>query len=302
MCNAAKHSAGCACGFGPPYSASYSSVDSTEWSREVLHRPDLVRRGLRESAWDENSIEQFVQRYVEISSSGLPEDTMVTRISELLGMRRRVVENVTEDLINVPLYRFGSPDVDKASVQYSEGEGTTDGSGWRLRVFGIGTGNTTTLQVNKSSSFVAKAGTWKQVYIPVKLVVSHIAVYDRGRLAGRGVDAQVAAAKDDTDQYLRRRAVRSISRPQLADRPSEYDDVLEYDLHGDDSGAIHRDTRSWETDVAHEVRVQLCKVADVSALVSVKRTRRLELEFALPSGHDYLAYLCPGRLWWERPS
>ena len=302
MCNAAKHSPGCSCGFGPPYPASYSAVNTTEWSREVLQRPDLVTRGLRDSAWDAKSIEEFVEKYLEIKNSELPADTMVSRIRELLGMRRKVVESITEDWINVPLYRFGAPDVTDAKVEYSEGEGVADGSGWSLRVFGVGTGATTTVQVNKARTFVAEAGTWKQVYVPVKLVVSRIAVYEGDRLIGRGVDAQVAPPRDDGDQFLRRRAVKSVPRLALGDRPDDFDDVLECDLIADDTGAVHRDKRSWETDVAQEVGVRLSKVANISALVSVKRTRRLGLEFALPAGHDYLAYLCPGTLWWERPS
>ena len=47
--------------------------------------------------------------------------------------------------------------------------------------------------------------------------------------------------------------------------------------------------------------MSLGKVADVSALVRVKRTRRLELAFELPGGHDYRAYLCNGFTVWESP-
>ena len=218
-------------------------------------------------------------------------------------MRKRVVERLEEDWIKVPLYRFGAPDVPSLEVRYSEGESFVDGSGWRLKVFGVGTGATTTLQVNKSRTFVAQAGSWKQVMVPVKLIVSHIAVYERDRFIGRGCDAQVApmpqgAAKQ---QFLRRRICSSISRAMLGPRPEEYDDVLEFALHDDTSGAVHRDKRSWETDVAHDVSVALAKVAKVSALVNVKRTRRLQLDFALPAGHDYVAYLTPGTLWWELP-
>ena len=69
MCNAAKHPPGCDCGFGPPYPPSYSTGNVTDWSRQVVDRPDLIQRGLRESAWDEEAIDEFVQKYLELKSA-----------------------------------------------------------------------------------------------------------------------------------------------------------------------------------------------------------------------------------------
>lgn len=45
----------------------------------------------------------------------------------------------------------------------------------------------------------------------------------------------------------------------------------------------------------------LGKHVDVSALVSVKRTRRLELAFELAGGHDYRALVCNGFTLWQSP-
>ena len=132
MCNANKHPPGCECGFGPPYPPSYSSENVTEWARQVVDRPDLIERGLRESAWDQDSIDEFIQAYQQLRNDALPPDTLASRIKQLLGMRRQVVEYVSEDWINVPLYRFGAPNVADAKVQYSEGEGIVRGSGWCL--------------------------------------------------------------------------------------------------------------------------------------------------------------------------
>lgn len=301
MCNAAKHAPGCSCGFGPPYPPSYTPTEVTEWAEEAIENSAVVTRGLRELAWDAASVEAFLERYLEIRNSELPRSTMVSRIRQLLGMRRRVEESVTEDWINVPLYRFGAPSVDGSTVEYSEGESLLQGGGWSLKVFGIGTGDTTSLQVSKARTFVATARTCKLVFIPIRLRVVRVAVYDGDRLVGRGTEAQVAPLRDSGDQLLRRRGCKTLPGTACGPGPSEYTDVLECLLSGDDSGAVHRDKRSWETDVARDVSVKLAKFVDVSALVRVRRTRRLELSFALPSGHDYRAYLCPGVTWWESP-
>ena len=81
-----------------------------------------------------------------------------------------------------------------------------------------------------------------------------------------------------------------------------YHDVVDLALAGDTSGAVHKEKRSWVTDVGWELSLPLGKLVDVSALVRVKRVRRLELVFDLPSGHDYRAYLCKGFTHWESPS
>lgn len=253
-------------------------------------------------AWDQESIQTFLNRYVEIKNSDLPRPTMISRIRELLGIRRVVEESVTEDWINVPLYRFGAPRVEGATVEYSEGGSLVGSGGWTVKVFGIGTGDTTSVQVNKSRTFVAGAGTCKLVFIPIKLRVATVAVYDRNRLVGRGRTAQVAPLKESGDEHLRRRGCKTLPCDACCGGPSDYLDILDCALSGDSSSVVHRDKRSWETDVAREVSVQLSKFINVSALVRIRRTRRLELSFALPSGHDYRAYLCHGITWWEIPA
>lgn len=301
MCNARRHPAGCACGFGPPYPPSYSATEVTEWAEEALENSSLVRRGLSEMAWDELSIEEFLVRYTAIRNSNLPRITAIDRIRELLRLRTTLEESVMEEWINVPLYRFGAPHVDGAFVEYSEGESSAEGSGWNLKVFGIGTGDTTTLVVNKSRTFVAKSGACKLVFVPVKLRVATIAVEERGRPVKRGVRAQVAPLPESGDAHLLRRGCKTLPVDACRDGPKADTELLECILSGDTSGDIHRDRRSWETDVARDVSVRLGKVVDVSALVRVRRTRRLELGFALPAGRDYRAYLSHSAAWWELP-
>jgi hypothetical protein len=301
MCNAAKHSPGCTCGFGPPYLAGYSPTNVTEWALEVLDRPELARRGLIDMSWDDKSINEFLQLYLQVRNSDLPRQTQVARIRELLGLRKKVEEQVTEEWINVPLYRFGAPPVKGAKVEYSEGEHVAKSAGWLVKVFGVGSGDTTTLQVNKSKTFVAESGSCKIVLVPVKLRVARIAVYDNNRLIGRGYDAQVAPIADG-DNHLKGRICRSAPAGGCVSGPTEGAEVLDLGLSGDTSSAIHHDTRTWESNVSSEISLKLGKLVNVSALVSVKRSRRLQLSFALPSGYDYLGYLCAGVTWWKRPA
>lgn len=301
MCNARRHPAGCTCGFGPPYPPSYSAAEVTEWAEEALENSSLVRRGLSEMAWDEQSIEEFLARYTALRNSNLPRRTTIDRIRQLLRLRTTIEESVTEEWINVPLYRFGAPSVEGAVVEYSEGESSTEGSGWNLKVFGIGTGNTTTLIVNKSRTFVASSGACKLVFVPIKLRVATVAIEDRGHPVKRGIRAQVAPLPESGDIHLLRRGCKTLPADACSDGPKADTELFECILSGDRSGDTHRDRRSWDTDVARDVSVSLGKFVDVSALVRIRRTRRLELGFVLPAGRDYRAYLSHNATWWELP-
>lgn len=299
MCNAARHSAGCSCGFGPPY-PGYTATNTTEWADEVVRNPDLIHRGLSESAWNESSIRDFLDQFWEIRSDGLTHHGMVARVKELLGIRRTVEEQVVDQWIKVPLYRFAAPRVRGAAVSYSEGERVQKHSGWLLKVFGIGTGDTTSVQVNRARTWSASAGTRKVVYVPIKLRVTKVAVYDGATLIGRGHNAQVAPISEGEDPNLIRRVCESVEEIGFGSRPETFD-VLDCDLTGDRTGDVHEARHALDIDVAQELSAELMGLEGLSALVKVERTRRLEMVFSMPAGHHYRALVASGTTWWESP-
>jgi hypothetical protein len=303
MCNAAKHSSGCACGFGPPYAGVVTVAGVTQWAEEAVDRPSIVQPALATAGWDEEGIARFLASFNDIRGARLPRETRIDRINELLGLRRVLVRETVEDWIKVPLYRFGAPPVKGAVVSYTEADSSTEESGWSLKVLGIGTGASTELKVAQTRKFVAEHGTCKQVFVKVKLRVEHIAVYEGVRHVGNGIRANVAIPKKkNPDLALRGRGcdtlVTELCRSGEAD---DRDNPLDFFFAGDASGVIHTDERSWEINVAKEVSTKLEKLLNVGTLVKVKRLRRLALEFKLPAGHDYSGFMGKGALWWEKP-
>ncbi len=300
VCNAWRHPAGCECGFGPPYPARLSYGTGREWAEEAAEDRQVMRRGLNEMEWDVTSIEEFVQAYEQFNSTDPDMPALVLKVKELLGMYRVVEEEVWYERIKVPLYRFGAPDVSGASVTYSEGDAVRHKVGWKLKVFGIGTGGSREVYVSKSRSFSASGGTCKEVFVPVRMRVARVTTFDGERVVGRGVRAEVAAKKKE--EALRGRGCDTLEPSLCRDGPpGRFDEPFDVRLSGDTSGQVHEFDRSWETDVAHEVSVQLQQIADVGSLVEVERIRKLGVSFFLPSGFDYFAHFCHGGLWWERP-
>lgn len=264
--------------------------------------PLLLQRGMREGGWDERSIRTLAARLSSAAETALPRATLVQEIREALGTRTRVVERTWTETVEVPLYRFGAPPVPGSKVEYSEGDTVSANSGWKVRFFGVGTGRTASVELSKSCTFVATAGTWKQVFVPVLVEVSVVALYENGVFAGRGHEASVVAPAGAGD-LLNKRGIRSVPRDQQHGRGSDTPHhTLDLALTGDTSGDVQKEKRVWVKDVGREVSLELGKLVDVSAVVKVRRTRRLELSFELPSGHHYVADLCNGYMRWVSPT
>ena len=305
MCNAAKHSPSCMCGFGPPYPPTYRVSHVTPWEEEALDDPSAAKDRLRQAGYDDRSIRAFAKQLAEVRRSPMPRSSRVERVRELLGLRRRVVENTRLQMVDVPLYRFAAPNVRGAKVEYSEGTTDVGGSGWSITIGGIGIGSTKTVEISRSRTFEAGAGEAKQVYVRVLVRINEETVYEGDQLVGRGFTAEVASPSESGDPQMLRRGVRSVPWPSRRpdDGNLDFHDMVDLALSGDRSGVVHKEKRTWVTDVSREVKLSLAKtkLVDVSALATVKRTRRLELSFDLPAGHDYQCYLCNGFTHWVSP-
>lgn len=302
MCNGHKHPAGCDCGFGPPYNNFLSYGSATEWPLAVIDEPWLVRRSLEDLSWDEAAVKKFVADYTRLVAQDLPRGRLAGKIKELLGRREMRVEKRWNETLKVPLYRFGPPAIPGAKVTYSEALRFQREVTWSLKVFGVGTGHTREMAVTADWTFVADRGRCMQVYVPVPMTAEQVAVYEDGRLVGRGVRAEVRPPRTKKDLAITRRGCDTL-RPN--DCASLVDDesleLVEVHLEGERSGSLHRHERRWKWDSTTDVSVHLKKVVEVGPRVRVKRHRELRLSFALPGGHDYLGHLCRGRLWWESP-
>ena len=301
MCNASRHSPGCNCGFGPPYSVPYHVANRTPWHEEALDDQAFAERSLRQEGWDAVAIHEFATQLAATRNSPMPRTTKLEFVRELMGLRqRRVIESDTV-MVEVPLFRFGAPPVPGAKMEYIEGD--TDGriSGWKVLLQAIGFGDTTTLEVGKSRTFTATNGGSKLVFVPVLVRVSTVAIFDGGREVGRGHEAEVVPPPENEDPRLLKRGMRAVTAkdPPITGPVRE---SLDLDVRGDQSTDVHKDRRYWSIDVTQEISVSLKPLIDLSALGKVKRVRKLELAFELPAGHHYVAHIGPGFTRWESPT
>lgn len=303
MCNAHRHPAGCECGFGPPYHRYVTQGEGgQDWAQDAVEEPWLVRRSLNDLNWDSKSIAEFVAEYRDLKDSELPEPTVVNRLKELLGRRTFIEEDHWRETVRVPLFRFGAPGVNGSQVVFTEGETLLRGIQWVLKIFGVGTADSTVLQVTTENTYTAGTGECKQVFVPVRLRVARVRVEQNGSVIGTGHRAQVIPPKSKDRSWIKGRGCEDLPRAKCSGWPDIVpEEVLDFDLAADSGRHPHRASTSWELDVGWDVSVKLKKIAEIGPLVRVRRIKKMSLEFTLPKGFDYSACRAIGQLWWSRP-
>jgi hypothetical protein len=301
MCNAHRHDAGCMCGFGPPYLNSGGAGTARDWAEDIIEEPPLARRGLEELGYPERSIREFLAEYSRLLDTGLPEQTLVVRINQLLTRHRTVERRVVRERLRVPLFRFAAPRVAGAKVAYSEGSTTRRKDGWWARIFGIGTGGSQEITYHTEHCYTATNGECKLVFVPIPLRIAEVDVYQGDRKVGEGLRAQVELPKAKNKSWTAGRGVKALKRgdcPGLD--PGVPDEMFDYSLAAD-AGEPTRVRRTWAVNVDREVFLGLSKVFGAEVRARVGRERGMGVDLELPSGYDYSGARGAGQLWWMAP-
>lgn len=299
MCNAWNHDPGCACGFGEPAKGVAHITSQSEWPEDVEDEPVLLTRGLRELGWASKEIAEFISSVYDLESAVQSRAARIRRI--LSRYRITEIDHLTET-IEVPLFRFSVPKVAGAEITYYESESTTSDRQLNLKVFGIGTGGSKTVEVERNATYTAAAGDCKVVTIPIRMRVARVRTFYRQRYIGNGVRAEVIVPKAGPRQLLRGRGCKSLIDGSCREPGSNpvLDQVV-HDFARDSSGAIHQAERRWTMDYASEISLTFSKVVDFGPLVRSSRRSEVRLAFQLPAGHAYEASIHSDRLRWVAP-
>jgi hypothetical protein len=300
MCNAHKHSAGCNCGFGPPYLNSLGG-SARDWAHDIIEEPTLIEKGLNELGWTQRSTAEFLAEYSQLLETGLPEEDLVLRINRLLRRRKTVEKEVFYEVLRVPLFRFSAPRVPGACVEYSEAQAVLSDAPWQARIFGMGTGGSYAIEYDTGHRYAAENGECKLIFVPVRIRIARVEVVDGGVVVGEGLRAEVQMPKAKERSWIRGRGVRDLSAGSC-NQPEGVlpDEVFDYPL-SDASGSPVTTYRSWRVDMEREIFIGLQKVFGGEVRAKVKRRRAMRVDLTLPAGRDYEGAKARGALWWTTP-
>lgn len=271
------------------------------WPEEVQDEPQLLERGLRELGWPEREIVEFSDRVD--ARAPLVVDGLAARIRRALGMYHTEAVSERTVTIHVPVFRFGTPRINGARVVYEEAETTARGRGIVLKVFGVGTGASTTLAVERTNVYVAEAGDCKVVYIPIQMRLSRVRTVRRRMFVGEGTRAEVVIPKAGPRQMLRGRGCMTLRRHGCTEPGvGTPEDQIAHDFSRDASGAVHEITRSWTVDYTEEIALAFRGTVEIGPRVKSMRKSAVTVSMMLPAGHEYRMSIYRDRLWWETPT
>jgi len=296
-------------------------IEHRPWTPDLSHPEDLEQRlqavGVRGDllAADLASLEQAItgptadlREAVKAAKSfrldGLGADR--TAIDRLLEERRRsllrriehwlkgheFVETAHRDeTVEVPIFQLHCPSVAKCEVSYTETVETAGEAAWTIEVAGTGMGATNSFKLSRSATFTSKPGDCKLVFVPVKVRVSEISVFDRDKnLLGKG--HQIESYRDQ--KSFRSPGLRSLGPGCCSgEAPPQSDEPDRFHLQDDTPGNVSEFNRSWEASSKLDVSIGLDAFdVKLKTSVSIANGRALKLTFKLAGGHLYLLWPC----------
>jgi hypothetical protein len=315
MCNAMNHSQPCDCGFGPPegnpgdpiphvprggkFQGRIHKGERKTWGDEAIRDFDVLRKGLQEISPDETIVRKTIRAYRE---HGFPlSKRKINRMNDeekkdirklfkrLLGIRRYKIEKAKTMTIRVPLFTFSAPAVDKSKVTYEETTDFTEAQGWVISLIipGLGMGASQEFKTQFSCIFSCRAGNIKTVFVPIRLRVNKMGIYENGVRIGDG-GLRVTAEGGKTERNYKR-GIKECT-PEECEGYSNY--LIDEFLYRDDKlGDIETSAHLLSTRKPKEISIGLnVHGLQTSLKAQISLEKRVRLEYNLPGGYDYFLY------------
>jgi hypothetical protein len=200
--------------------------------------------------------------------------------------------------VKVPLFKLHSPSVKGATVTYRELEIVKKTRGWLLTVFGIGMGATNIYRVIYDQPYVSSNGECWQVYVPLKLELKSVAVYEAGVFKSRGARAEIAGTEDQS--VLRKRGCDRLDDEQCTNKLSGSFDVIKYPFLKNPKAHKENFTKLWGNNVRETIELWPIKAfgLTITPIAELEHQQKLDLEFNLPGKRNYdLSYNASGLHW-----
>lgn len=298
MCNAHNHSAGCTCGFGPPYPGRMALIGEVDWLSELANNQEALERRISALALGEEEA-HFRKSYAALFAEGRDPSYRLSWLTGRAAHVHTVIDEESTFTVHVPLFRLHSPRVQGSRVAYQEEEDALVGRAWIVIFLGHGSGKTRTYGVGRKDTCVSEGGQCREVFVPVPVVFQRISLFRDGLPAGEEWRLQAKVGRDG--KALRGRGETLLSPAECQERHRrEEGDAEPFLLRGSAGTTCGPYERSVSLDVTKTVSLDLkAKGIGIDAKAIVRRVRKLSLEYLLPGGFDYTAWSCPGGVYWD---
>jgi hypothetical protein len=321
MCNAYGHPQPCGCGFGPLHGNPGDPIPRVpqggkfqgrvhrgprkSFGEQAIASIGELRRGLREVGADRRAINKVIEAY---RKEGFPKNRkhierlsdkkrfdLANIVKQIIGVRKYKIEKKKTTTIRVPLFTFGAPSIKNSKVTYQE---TTDFSheiGWvvSLVIPGVGMGASQEFDTQFSCKFTCVPGEFKTIFVPIRIRVNKLGIYEHGiRIKDGGLRITAEAGKLERNY---RRGIESCRKKDCL--PFSEPEIEEFLLSRNKKGDISTYVDELSMKKPFDIGIGLDILGVKTALkAKVSLIKKLKLEYDLPGGHNYRLYLLKERM------
>lgn len=315
MCNAMNHEQPCNCGFGPyeenpgdpvphvprggKFQGRVHKGERKSWGDEAIRDFDVLRKGLQEVSSDETMARKTIRAF---RKHGFPlSKRKIDRMDDeekkdirklfkrLLGIRRFKIEKTKTMTVRVPLFTFSAPAVKNSKVTYEETTDFTKAQGWIISLIipGVGMGASQEFKTQFSCTFACQAGGMKTVFVPIRLRINKMGIYENGTRIGDGGLRVTAEGGKAERNYTR--GVKECN-PDECEGYSNYL-IDEFPYFYDNPEDIEKSAHVLSTRKPKEISIGLNVLGHQTSLkAQISLEKRVRLEYNLPGGYDYFLY------------
>lgn len=212
--------------------------------------------------------------------------SLIDFIKEKLGTL--VFEKQKEVFVNslIPIFKFNSPKIDGCEILYENSTSATVKSSFNMTVFGTGFGKTHKIKFSSTNSFLCTNGSFKLVYIPIKLKCSLMSIVDKkGKTRNEFIKTELNLNKEDKHLNI---GIKEINFKEFIEGVGNEEYTNNYLLSRDKTDTVHtfQEVYSKVEDFNYQIGVNAFNINSFCD-TSIGRENDIVLKFKFPAGRDY---------------
>jgi hypothetical protein len=223
-----------------------------------------------------------------------------TRFLTFFGLYRYEEVQHTEKKIDIPIFKFHSPNVENSKVTYETVVKTTATESWSVTILGFGTGNSQVFRLVNTSEFSSEAGECRLVRLPVTLQLTWLNLYQRNKFLRKVLRVEPSPKYENEIMNAGVKPLaEAVCQPDLC---SIFKTSQVYPLAEELPNKISKYSQKWdsETEKGFSAGVEAFNLKG-QCQARVRRETGITLTICLPGGHDYRMFRLkePDGLVWE---
>lgn len=202
------------------------------------------------------------------------------QLGDLFAGRTYIITKTETVDFEIALFTLAAAKPDGCTASFGSEQTSTQQLNFDIKVFGTGLGNSALVKASALSTFTAKSGEFKTVFLPARITLEYAITMENGKEVGEGprYDASTLASTGAL-------AVKTLEEGRIPPKGARRE---RYQLAKDTSGAISEYTYVYEEQrkLGLSIGVKAFDV-DLGVKAETELTEKVTLSFGLKGGFEY---------------